>query len=79
MSRWLIRIGTFCVVFGILLASPLADLLPVDLGSSSNSPENAGYFRAVPRDEEGVDLAIVILALGGVLLSLGLVAKGRGK
>jgi hypothetical protein len=76
MSRWRIRIGVFCLVLGILLASPLTDLMPVNGFSFTVA---SAHYRVIPADN-GLDHASIALAAAGcLLLCAGLITKRRAQ
>ncbi len=74
LSRWVIRVGVFSLVLGVLLLSPIADLLPLDLwasiSSSLNSQEKHAYVRVVAAEQSYTVQAILVL-LGLALMLLG--------
>lgn len=76
MSRWLIWIGCGVVVIGLLLLSPVADLLPIDwvLWPSGSSAHHA-YFRVVPSSNESHLPQIILAAL--VFIGIALIFAGR--
>jgi hypothetical protein len=78
MSYWALRIGIALVVIGLLLLSPVADLLPVEFGlrlknffSDPSSPSKHMVFRFAPGEPSrtlefaliGIGLALVASAL----------------
>jgi hypothetical protein len=77
MSRWLIRIGVFCLALGALLMSPLADLMPVDASAFFSQSMTSGHFRAVPTGENWGYGGNTLVVVGSVLLCAGLVARRR--
>jgi hypothetical protein len=79
MSRWLIRIGVFCLVLGLLLVSPLADLMPVDLsGFIGRGPEGPAHFRVTPAEEGPGHAGVALVGIGFVLFCAGLIARRQG-
>ena len=50
MSRWLIQIGVLFLIAGVLLLSPLTDLLPVDAGFATR-PANPSHVRVVSTED----------------------------
>ena len=77
MSRWLIRIGAFFLVVGVLLLSPLTDLLPADAGFTT-PPANQSHVRIVPTEDEG-NGGLMLAIVGATLLGAGLLARRRGR
>jgi len=76
MSRWLIRIGVFCLVLGLLLASPLTDLMPIrGFGFTVAS----GNYRVIPADNGLDHTSIALAAAGCLLLCPGLLARRRAR
>lgn len=75
MSRWLIRIGVSCLILGILLASPLTDLMPV--GGFGFARPAAGYIRVIPAENSLDHASIALAAAGCLLLCAGLITKRR--
>jgi len=77
MSRWLIRIGVFFLVVGVLLLSPLTDLLPADTGFYTRSADQA-HARIVPT-EDGGNAGMTLAIVGAALLCAGLLTRHRGR
>ena len=77
MSRWLIRIGVFFLVVGMLLLSPLTDLMPADAGFTTR-PADPSHVRIVPT-EDGDNGGMALAVLGAALLGAGLLARRRGR
>lgn len=78
--QWLFWIGVACVVTGLLLLSPLADFLPIDLWVQlkqlfvgGEAPHHA-YLRVVPGDPSRV-VEFVILGVGAVMIATSLFLK----
>ena len=75
MSYWALRIGLALVGIGLILLSPVGDLLPVDFwfklktffSDSSSSSEHI-FFRVVP-GEPSRTLEFILIALGLVLVA----------
>lgn len=79
MSRWLIRIGVFCLVLGAVFVSPLVDLLPVDALGFLSQSKASGHFRVVPAEEEFGHVGATLVLVGLVLLCAWIVARRRGR
>ncbi len=81
MNKWLMRIGVFLIVIGILLFTPLADYLPIDLWQSIKSifsSENTHtYFKVLP-GEASYTPHIVFLSIGALFVASSLLIKRRG-
>jgi hypothetical protein len=78
MSRWLIRIGVFFFVVGVLLLSPLTDLLPVNGTGPFSRPADPSLFRVVPTENEG-NGGMALAIMGAALLGAGLLARRRSR
>ena len=77
MRNWILRIGLVLIAIGMILLSPIADLLPVDFWGevqnlfSSDSASSSTYYRIVPSESSqffeftiiGIGLLMVLIAL----------------
>ena len=75
MSYWALRIGLAFVGIGLILLSPVGDLLPVDfwfrlknIFSDSSSPSEHMFFRVVP-GEPSRTLEFAFIGFGLVLVA----------
>ncbi len=69
MSEWVIGFGIALVVIGLVLLSPLGDLLPVDFWRTVSSMFSASskYMRVVPGEENNLPkFALVAIGLATV-------------
>jgi hypothetical protein len=78
MSYWALRIGLALVAIGLILLSPVGDLLPVDfwfrlknIFSDSSSSSEHMVFRFVP-GESSRTLEFVLIGVGLVLVAFAL-------
>lgn len=74
MLKWIFRLGCALVVLGLLLLSPIGDLLPVGLWESvkslfSNEPQS-GYIRVVPTAPSYVT-EFGLIFIGLVMVAIG--------
>jgi hypothetical protein len=84
MPRTLIRIGYAILIAAILLVSPLADRLPVDLAGRlaelTQPGAHAVHFRIVPAQGDGLErVSMALFIIGLAVLGAGLVLKARLK
>jgi hypothetical protein len=79
MSLWLIRIGVVTLVPGALLASPLADLMPVDALFFLSQSMTSGHFRVVPTGKNWEYVGVTLVIAGFALSCAGLVARRRDR
>lgn len=80
MAVWMSRIGWCSIVAGILLSTPMVDLLPVDpwiqltqLFSGTQTGSAHGYLRVIPGTQSSVDPVEIV---GAALIVIGLVLLG---
>lgn len=78
MSYLLLRIGVAFVAIGVVLLSPIADVLPVDFGSklkglfiSGSSSSSHQYVRIVPGEPSHL-IELCLIAIGLLLVALSL-------
>lgn len=83
MIVWMARVGWLSVVLGVLLWTPLADFLPIELWvqlqrflPGTSVPTEHTYLRVVPAPEGSVD-PITVVGAALMVLGLLLVATGR--
>lgn len=78
LSRWVTRVGYFLLGLGVLLLTPVSDLLPIDLlvlAESLLRPKSApGYLRVVPA-EANYTVELMLLALGLAFVLVGRLLK----
>lgn len=82
MAIWMSRIGWCSIVIGLLLCTPLADLLPVDLwvrlkqlSSGTQTGPAHLYMRVTSEPQASVDPAKLV---GVALVVVGLLLLGAG-
>jgi hypothetical protein len=81
MSQWNIAIGYALLVLGLVMLSPLSDLLPVDLWYSLKSlvsAEEVPYQRVVSTSRSEAPFVVTAL-LGLILVVLGKTSSSRRK
>lgn len=78
MPRWLNRIGVFCLVLGLLLTSPLSDLMPVDVLHVINQPALSGHFRVVLAEDSSGHIGVALAFIGLMFLLAALIVSRRG-
>lgn len=83
MSLWTLRIGIGLALFGLVLLSPLGDLLPIDFWSGLKNvfkaeSRSAGptFFRVVPGDPSRV-VEFVLIGIGLALVATSLYVRHR--
>ena len=93
MRYWILRIGILLIAIGVILLSPIADLLPVDFWSeaqnlfSSDSASSSTYYHLVPTKsnqlmdfsiiESSQLIAVAVLGFGLSLLTIGLLLRPK--
>jgi hypothetical protein len=83
MSLWMLRIGIALAVVGLVLLSPLGDLLPVNFWPSLKSLFKSGYlpadpvfYRVVPGEQSRV-VEFALIGLGLALVCASLYVRNR--
>jgi hypothetical protein len=93
MRYWILRIGIVLIAIGVILLSPIADLLPINFWGevkslfSSDSAKASNYYRLVPTTsnqltdfsfiESGQLIGVTILGLGLILFTIGLLLRPK--
>jgi hypothetical protein len=70
--KWLSRLGYVLALLGLLLFTPAADLLPVDVLSILQPEAQQTYFRVVPLRGEAFFIHPTFAVVGACLLLVGI-------
>jgi uncharacterized protein YjeT (DUF2065 family) len=76
----MIRVGCCFLVIGVILASPLADLLPVDtsdwLSGVFSRQAHSRFYRVVPAENNNLTvIGIALIVIGFLLAGMGLLTR----
>jgi hypothetical protein len=82
MNKWIVRIGYFFIIIGVLSFAAVAHYLPIEfiLQSIGISEEKGGatLYKVVPNKNSNLSIVLILIS-GAVMVLFGMLLKSRQK